>query len=112
MIPSRSLRALALAVPLCALATPCFADDSFKEVQSRISEFTLKNGWKFIVLERHQAPVASFYTYAYVGAVQESSGSTGLAIWQTGSTVSAVIGDGLAESAFKKAAQGVKSRVA
>jgi predicted Zn-dependent peptidase len=79
MISLRSLRALVFAAPLCLVAVPSFADDSFKEVQSRISEFTLNNGWKFIVLERHQAPVAAFYTYADVGSVQERPGITGLA---------------------------------
>ena len=39
------------------------------------------------------------------------SGTTGLVIWQAGSTVAAVIGDGVAEADFKKAAQGVKGRV-
>ncbi|MFN7919169.1 MAG: pitrilysin family protein [Bryobacteraceae bacterium] len=64
-----------------ALATvwPAPAQDTFRDVQSRISEFTLSNGWKFIVVERHQAPVASFYTYADVGSAQEVKGITGLA---------------------------------
>jgi predicted Zn-dependent peptidase len=51
----------------------------FDEIQSRISEFVLDNGMKFIVLERHQAPVVSFYTYADVGSAQEMEGTTGLA---------------------------------
>ncbi len=53
--------------------------DEFKELESRVTEFTLKNGWKFIVLERHQAPVASFLTWADVGSVQEVKGITGVA---------------------------------
>ena len=56
---------------LCLLALLCClgaaAQDSFQEIQSRITSFTLKNGMTFIVLERHQAPVASFLTYADVG---------------------------------------------
>src|ERR1700674_2832161 len=55
------------------------ADDGFQEIQSRIGSFTLKNGMTFIVVERHQAPVASFLTYADVGSVQEVKGITGLA---------------------------------
>ncbi len=55
------------------------AQESFQQVQSRISEFTLNNGMKFIVLERHQAPVASFYTYVDAGSAQEKTGLTGLA---------------------------------
>jgi predicted Zn-dependent peptidase len=63
------------------LASPVVmsAQDDFKEIQSKVTEFTLANGMKFIVLERHQAPVASFYTYADVGSVQEVTGITGLA---------------------------------
>ncbi|MGA1285718.1 MAG: insulinase family protein, partial [Prochlorothrix sp.] len=38
-------------------------------VAANITEFRLDNGLKFIVLERHQAPVVSFMTYADVGAV-------------------------------------------
>ncbi|NET08654.1 MAG: insulinase family protein, partial [Symploca sp. SIO2B6] len=45
----------------------------------RISEFTLDNGIKFIVMERHQAPVVSFMTYVDVGAAEEADGQTGAA---------------------------------
>ena len=45
----------------------------------RISEFRLRNGMKFIVLENHDAPVVSFVTYADVGGVDEPDGQTGVA---------------------------------
>jgi predicted Zn-dependent peptidase len=48
-------------------------------VKSRVTEFRLNNGMKFIVLERHQAPVVSFVTYADVGGVDEPVGKTGVA---------------------------------
>lgn len=48
-------------------------------VADAITEFTLENGLKFIVLERHQAPVVSFMTYADVGAANEEDGKTGVA---------------------------------
>lgn len=48
-------------------------------VEDRISEFTLDNGMKFIVMERHQAPVVSFMTYVDVGAAYEAPGKTGAA---------------------------------
>ena len=44
-----------------------------------IETFTLDNGMKFLVVERHNAPVISFYTYADVGSVQEVKGITGMA---------------------------------
>src|SRR3990170_9065100 len=49
------------------------------EFEKRLTEFTLDNGLKFLVLERHEAPVVSFHTYADVGAVDEVHGITGLA---------------------------------
>jgi predicted Zn-dependent peptidase len=44
-----------------------------------MTEFALDNGMKFLVLERHEAPVVSFHTYADVGAVDEVKGITGIA---------------------------------
>lgn len=48
-------------------------------VMDRVTEFTLENGMKFIVLERHQAPVISFMTYVDVGSAEEAPGKTGAA---------------------------------
>lgn len=48
-------------------------------VIDNVTEFTLDNGMKFIVLERHEAPVVSFFTYADVGGTDEPEGKTGAA---------------------------------
>ncbi|WP_138499049.1 M16 family metallopeptidase [Nostoc sp. PA-18-2419] len=48
-------------------------------VIDQLTEFRLENNLKFIVLERHQAPVVSFLTYADVGGVDEPDGKTGVA---------------------------------
>jgi predicted Zn-dependent peptidase len=48
-------------------------------VVQNITEFQLENGMKFIVLERHQAPIIAFLTYADVGGVDEPDGKTGVA---------------------------------
>ncbi|MEO1589921.1 MAG: pitrilysin family protein [Cyanobacteria bacterium J06632_22] len=48
-------------------------------VAGEVTEFTLDNGMKFIVLERHAAPVVSFMLYANVGAASEEDGKTGVA---------------------------------
>lgn len=48
-------------------------------VIDKLSEFRLDNGMKFIVLERHKAPVVSFLTYADVGGADEPEGKTGVA---------------------------------
>jgi len=51
----------------------------FDRIKQELTEFRLDNGIKFIVLERHQAPVVSFLTYADVGGVDEPNGKTGVA---------------------------------
>lgn len=42
-------------------------------------EFTLSNGMKVLVVERHEAPVVSTRIWFNVGSVDEPSGSTGMA---------------------------------
>ena len=48
-------------------------------VIKKVTEFRLNNGMKFIVLERHNAPVISFAIYADVGSANEPDGKTGVA---------------------------------
>jgi predicted Zn-dependent peptidase len=79
MVKRRRARLLCVAVFLFAAAAGRAAQENLKELESRATEFTLKNGWKFVVLERHQAPVVSLLTYADVGSAQEVKGITGLA---------------------------------
>ncbi len=50
-----------------------------EQAQAQVTEFKLKNGLKFIVLERHRTPVVSFLTYANVGGADEPDGQTGVA---------------------------------
>lgn len=65
---------------LSALAgAPEAAAQNLAEFEKSITEFTLDNGLHFIVLERHDAPVVSFQTYADVGSVDDPKGRTGLA---------------------------------
>lgn len=68
-----------LAAVLVAVGIARGAEQDFKDIEGRVTDFTLNNGMKFLVLERHQAPVASFFTYADVGSAQETKGITGLA---------------------------------
>jgi len=51
---------------------------TFDAMKSQVKVHTLKNGMKFIVLERHEAPVVSFHVYADVGSANESYGITGI----------------------------------
>ncbi len=63
---------------LAATTTPSIVPYVQRAMQ-QISEFTLANGMRFIVMEQHQAPVISFLTYADVGGVDEPDGQTGVA---------------------------------
>jgi predicted Zn-dependent peptidase len=49
------------------------------EFEERITEFTLDNGLRFLLLQRHEAPVVSFHSYVDVGSADEVKGITGLA---------------------------------
>jgi len=69
-----------------AIAPSAFAQDKPNSIQpyidrvaAEVTEFTLDNGMKFIVLEQHEAPVASVMLYANVGASYEEDGHTGVA---------------------------------
>ncbi len=50
-----------------------------ERIEKQVREFTLDNGLKFIVMERHQAPIISFITYVNVGCVNEPVGKTRVA---------------------------------
>lgn len=62
-----------------ALAATASIQPYLDRVKAKVTEFTLDNGLKFIVLERHEAPVVSFVTYADVGGADEPDGQTGVA---------------------------------
>ncbi len=80
----RKLRVVAIGAALLLFVMATVAPKSAEAqdlapFEKRMTEFTLDNGLKFLVLERHEAPVVSFHTYADVGAVDEVKGITGLA---------------------------------
>lgn len=54
------------------------SDFDFSKIKDRISEFTLSNGLKFILMEDHSVPIASFVTYANAGGSDESIGIFGI----------------------------------
>jgi predicted Zn-dependent peptidase len=47
--------------------------------EKHLTEYKMPNGLTFLIYERPEAPVVSFYTYVDVGAAQEVPGITGLA---------------------------------
>ncbi len=71
----RKLLCLALAL---GMALAAGAQD-LKDIEKRVTEFTLANGLDFIVFERRQAPVVSFHTYVNAGSVNDPGGQTGIA---------------------------------
>ena len=64
---------------LFALLPGLLAAQSLQDFEKKVTQFTLANGMTFLVIERHDAPVVSFHTYANVGAVDDPTGRTGLA---------------------------------
>lgn len=58
---------------------PTVMGQDLAEFEKCLTEFTLDNGIKFLVLERHEAPVVACHTHVNVGAVDEVKGITGLA---------------------------------
>lgn len=71
--------------PSFALAQDSIAPNSgsiqpyLEAVKAKVTEFTLDNKIKFLVLENHQAPTISFTTYVDVGGANEPNGKTGVA---------------------------------
>ncbi len=74
----RSRTLLFTAGVIFLLASMSFAFD-FSELEESVSEYQLENGLKIIVMERHDAPVVSFATYADVGAANDPKEYTGMA---------------------------------
>jgi predicted Zn-dependent peptidase len=60
------------------LGQPALAQDIAK-LESQVTTFTLDNGLRFIVVERHDAPVFTYFAQVKVGSVNEEAGRTGLA---------------------------------
>jgi len=75
----RTLWLLLSAACLSLLLVPGVSGFDFSKLENSVKEHTLDNGLKIIVMERHEAPVASFLTYANVGSVDDPKGYTGIA---------------------------------
>jgi len=69
---------LSLILSVLFLASTAAQAQTFDAVKKQVRTHTLANGMKFIVLERHDAPVAAFHVYADVGSANESYGITGI----------------------------------
>ena len=68
-----------IACLLLALYATALYAAGFEDIEAQVQEHVLSNGMKFIILERHDAPVFSGYIYVNVGGVDEPVGNTGIA---------------------------------
>ena len=48
-----------------------------ENLEKQVQEFTLANGMKFLVVERRQTPVFSYFTVVDAGSADETSASPG-----------------------------------
>ncbi|MYG40422.1 MAG: insulinase family protein [Nitrospira sp. SB0677_bin_15] len=63
---------------ICCFPSASQAID-LESFERNVTEYTVKNGWTFILVERPVAPVFAFMTAVNVGSAQEGTGRTGLA---------------------------------
>ncbi len=71
----KRLIAAAAALLIWGMSIPGFTYD----LADKVREFTLENGLKILVVERHASPTVSLYISHRVGAANEISGHTGIA---------------------------------
>ena len=62
----------------CLTALP-LAGQNLAEFEKSVTEHSLANGMRFIIVERHAVPVVSFWLHADVGSVDDPAGQTGMA---------------------------------
>src|SRR5687768_4410680 len=73
--PRAVTRALLFAV---VLTTPALAEAPATRAGIAVQEFTLPNGMRWLLFERHDAPTVSVGWVAHVGSVNEREGITGI----------------------------------
>ncbi|MBU2500930.1 insulinase family protein, partial [bacterium] len=77
-MPARIRHLTVLSAALLLLAAGQAPAQSYLDLQDQVQEFTLDNGVRFLVLEKHDVPVFSFRTFVNVGSANETRGITGL----------------------------------
>jgi len=76
---ARKLTAGSLAALLLTLILAGGALAGYEDIEGEVQEIVLDNGLKILLLERHEVPVFSFWTYVNVGGADEVTNLTGLA---------------------------------
>ncbi|TET23961.1 MAG: insulinase family protein [Candidatus Stahlbacteria bacterium] len=64
---------LAGSIPFMGIA------DTYTEIEERVVEHELRNGMRFLIFERHEAPLVSMVIAVKAGAVNEVTNKTGIA---------------------------------
>lgn len=65
---------------LVLIVAPLFLQSQdLKEIEKRVTEFTLPNGMRWIVFERHEAPVVAFNAFVNAGAVDDPGAKSSMA---------------------------------
>ncbi len=68
-----------LILVLAALLPAVIWGQKLADIEKRVTEFELPNGVTFVVYERHQAPVVSFFSRINAGGADDPKGQAGLA---------------------------------
>lgn len=64
---------------LALLTVLACSAQNLAEFEKRVTEFKLSNGMKFIVLERHDAPVVAFNAFVNAGSADDPTGQSSMA---------------------------------
>lgn len=70
---------IAVFTPFFLAAVLAAPAQDFQQLQTEITDFTLPNGMRFLVAERHDSPAISVRVYVKAGSVDDPAGSSGLA---------------------------------
>jgi predicted Zn-dependent peptidase len=75
----RTLQLMAFSTCLVLLTVSLGHGFDFTKLEESVTEHTLDNGLKVIIMERHDAPVVSFITFCNVGGANDPKEYTGMA---------------------------------
>lgn len=68
-----------IALVVLVLAAPAAQAQDLRALEDQVTRFELDNGLRFVVIERRDAPVFTYFAQVKVGGVNEEQGRTGLA---------------------------------
>lgn len=79
LVAASLFASVAIAAPAARSTAAKPVRTGLESLESRVQEFVLANGLRFIVVERNQAPVFSFWTVVNSGSSNDAVGTTGIA---------------------------------